>query len=120
MGKKLPHKKRKNQFQKFSGEQSLSGKFRKKWLRKGYELINISPLCKAVFGDSGWCNDFNEPDETLHHVQIRYRDETIANLGTNGVEIIDEDLYVSLDCGEGDFIIYRKVELRKGQEVSAR
>lgn len=87
--------------------------FRNKWMKKGYELINITPLCEAVLGNSGWCNDFNEPDESIHHIQIRYRGETIANVCADGIFIIDEKKYVLFqeeDPLGNDFIIYRKLK----------
>ena len=92
-------------------EASPVAKFRKAWLKKGYELINITTLCDAHLGYSGWCNNFDEPEESIHHVQLRYRDETIANLGTDGVEIIDDDVYVCMNEEDNDFIIFRKVKL---------
>jgi len=95
-------------------EPSKSWKFRQEWGRKGYELINITPLCEAKLGVSGSCNDFNEPDESIHHIQLWYRDEVIANI-VDGIEIIDEDKYCYFltDKWKGDkisdFIIFRKV-----------
>jgi len=86
-------------------------KFREKWFKKGFELININTLCEVKMGNSGWCNDWNEPDETIHHVQIWYRGEIIANLQESGVTIIDDDKYLSWNNGE-DFIIFRKVSLK--------
>lgn len=97
----------------FSQKPSDVAKFRKKFLMKNIELVNITPLCTAYLGDSGWCNDFNEPDETIHHVQLRYRGDTIANVGMRGVEVIDDDLHVCFDAGDGDFIIFRKIKMEK-------
>lgn len=88
---------------------SDSGKFRTKWKRKGFMLVNITPLCETRLGNSGWCNDWNEPDETIHHVQILYRKQIVANLQTDGIHVIDDDRFVSWDNGE-DFIIYMKVK----------
>ena len=93
---------------------SESMKFREKWKKRGYELINITPLCETVLGNSGYCNDINEPDESIHHIQIRYRDETIANACADGIFTIDEKKYVLFqeeDVLGDDFIIYRKVKL---------
>ena len=92
---------------------SKSMEFRNKWKKKGYELINITPLCEVTLGHSGWCNDINEPDETIHHIQIRYRGETIANACADGICIIDEKKYVLFqeeDPLGNDFIIYRKLK----------
>lgn len=85
------------------------GVFRNKYLKKGFELVNITTLCKTRLGDSGWCNDWNEPDETIHHVQITYRREIIANLQECGITIIDDDKYCYWNNGE-DFIIFLKVK----------
>ncbi len=87
---------------------SKTMELRKKYLKKGIELINITSLCEVKLGTSGWCNDLNEPEETIHHIQIHYRDEVIANVDGNGISIIDEK-YMSVSVEEGDFIIYRKV-----------
>jgi len=91
---------------------SDSGIFRKKWLKKGYELVNITTLCEVMLGNSGWCNDWNEPDETIHHVQIRYRKEIVANLQECGITIIDDDKYIYWSDGE-DFCIFLKVKRNK-------
>ena len=95
-------------------KKSDSYKLRKKWDKKGYELINITPLLKTELGCSGWCNGLNEPDETIHHVQLLLRNEVIANIDAAGVHIIDDDCYLlhkeeedALGC---DFIIYRKIK----------
>jgi hypothetical protein len=89
---------------------SKIGDFRKKWLKKGYELINITGLLEAKLGCSGWCNDFNEPDDTIHHIQLLYRDEVVANVGHSKIDIIDEDKYLSFKDLDNDFIIFRKVK----------
>jgi len=72
-------------------------------------------LCEAVIGTSGSCNDINEPDESIHHIQIRYREETIANMDGSGIYVLDDDKYlVWVDecegCPDADFIIFRKVK----------
>lgn len=88
-------------------------KFRQKWLKKGIELINITTLCEPHLGYSGTCNDFNEPDESLHHIQLRYRGECVANICGDGIQIIDDDLYcvfIEEDLLGNDFIIFRKVK----------
>ena len=100
----------------FSSKKSLVKQERDKWLKKGIELVNITTLCETKMGGSGWCNDFNEPEETCHHIQIWYRDEVIANVHADGIEIIDEDrflLFISEDCMGDDFIIFRKVKTMK-------
>jgi hypothetical protein len=87
--------------------------FREKYLKKNIELINITSLCQPKLGDSGWCNDINEPDETIHHIQLWYRDDIVANIGPDGIDIIDEDKYCLFitnkdDITGSDFIIFRK------------
>ena len=99
---------------KYKKEVSLSMKLRNKWLKKGIDLINITTLCDVKLGDSGWCNDFNEPNETIHHIQIWYRDEPIANAHADGIIILDDDKYLlhsEEDPVGNDFIIYRKVKI---------
>ncbi len=91
-------------------------KLRNKWLKKGIELINITNLCELKLGLSGSCNNFNEPDETIHHVQVLYREENIAVINGTGGYVIDEDLYLYWitnkdDITGADFVIYRKVKL---------
>lgn len=85
--------------------------FRQKMLKKGYELINITTLCVPKLGMSGWCNSFNEPDETIHHIQLLYRDEIVCNILTDNIEVIDDNKYIVWETDEGDFIVYRKVKL---------
>lgn len=92
-------------------------KYRKELLKMGYELINITTLCELKLGCSGWCNDFNELDETCHHIQIWYRDEEVAVVGTKGGYVLNEDKYIFFDSGEGgdnDFIIFRKIRINNG------
>ena len=86
--------------------------FRQKWNKKGYELINITTLLEPKMGESGWCNGFNEPDDTIHHIQLYYRNEIVANLGDH-IEIIDDKKYCVfiVDPVDNDFIIFRKVKL---------
>lgn len=84
--------------------------FRNRWSNKGYELINITSLCEFKLGCNGWCNSFNEPDEEFHHVQVCYREEIIANMTGDKIEVIDNYKYVAYSVyGEG-FIIFRKVK----------
>ena len=89
---------------------SKIGDFRNKWLKKGYELINITSLLKTRLGCSGWGNDFDEPDDTIHHIQLLYRDEVVANVGHSKIDIIDEDKYLLFKDLDNDFIIFRKVK----------
>ena len=94
---------------------SESQKFRNKWLKKGYELINITTLCEFKLGTSGWCNDFNEADETIHHVQVWYREEQVATLSGLTGHVIDDARYILFNTNEddftgADFIIFKKVK----------
>ena len=90
--------------------------FRETWLKKGYELVNITSLCEPKLGRSGWCNDFNDPEEEIYHIQMHYRDEVIANLSPTGLTILDDDKYVGHienedDFTGSDFILFRKVRI---------
>ena len=91
------------------GDPSEVALLRKEYLRIGYELLDITHLCQLKLGDSGWCNDFNEPEERIYHIKLMYRDEVIANFGAKGAEVIDENVHLIFDSGEGDFIVFRKV-----------
>jgi len=87
-------------------------KLRTKYLKKGIELVNISTLCDYKLGISGSCNGFNEPDETIHHVQIWYRDENIGVMNGNSCYSIDEKEYIiyvvkSKFRNEDNFIVYK-------------
>ena len=89
--------------------------FRTHYIKKGFDLINITGLCKFKLGNSGWCNDFNEPDEEIYHLQVEYRDQWIGNL-TPGIKQLNwENDYVVFttnhdDITGADFIIFRKVK----------
>lgn len=100
-------------------KESDVGKFRKEWIKKGYDLVNITTLCEPKMGYSGWCNDFNEPDETCHHIQLRYREEIVANLMGNKMYVIDDSKYVIFltddDHTGKDFIIFKKVKIEEEQ-----
>ena len=88
--------------------------FRKEFLKKGFDLVNITPLTEFKLGISGSCNDFNEPDEECYHGQIHYRGECIANIHGNNIVVIDDDLYTIFfaeDYLGDDFILFRKVKL---------
>ena len=91
-------------------------KFRDKWFKKGYELINITTLLEPKMGCSGWCNGFSEPDETIHHIQLWYRDECIVNVNGKFIYPIDDKKYVIFNTNtqnkyEVDFIVFRKVKI---------
>lgn len=112
MGKRMNTKtdKKLPKYTMMKDEPSEIAKFRKLWLRKGYELIDITQHIEFKLGQSGWCNDFNEPNENIYHIQAWYRDDVIANFPA--VEPIDDDKHVIYyDEDEGDFIIFRKVKV---------
>ena len=90
--------------------------FRDEWLKKGYELVDITQLCEFQLGRSGSCNNFNEPNEEIYHIQAKYRDECIAN--NDGVDFypLDDDKHIvyiekSTAPHDSNFIIFRKVKL---------
>jgi|WetSurMetagenome_2_1015567.scaffolds.fasta_scaffold595521_2 hypothetical protein len=92
--------------------------FRKEWLEKGYDLIDITQLVELKLGRSGCCNNFNEPNEEIYHIQVHYRDECIANFKANSCYPIDDDKYVIFTAGcsredDDDFIIFRKCPVKK-------
>ena len=92
-------------------------KFREKWLKKGFELVDITQLCTFKLGNSGWCNDFNEPDENIYHIQCWYRDDIVANFSGLTSYVIDDDKYLLRHENEddytgADFIIFRKVKMK--------
>ena len=98
------------------GEPSKVFNFRKKWLKKNIELVNVTPLCEFRLGHSGSINDFNEPNEEAYHIQVWYRDENIGVISPTRAYMIDEDKYVLYlddltDVLGPDFIIFRKVML---------
>jgi hypothetical protein len=86
--------------------------FRKRFEKKGIELINISTLCDYKLGTSGWCSGFNEPEETIHHIQVHYRGEIVANINALSITAIDEEKYAVFitnedDVSGADFIIFK-------------
>ena len=90
-------------------------KLRKKYLLKNIDLINITTLCEPKLGYSGWCNGFNEPDESIHHIQLWYRNDQVATLNGDGGYVIDDKNYLFYitnkdDLTGADFIIFRKVK----------
>ncbi|MFW6016871.1 MAG: hypothetical protein ACOCRK_10575 [bacterium] len=91
---------------------SDSIKFRKKWLKKGIELVDITPHCEFRLGISGWCNNFNEPEEQVYHIKCLYRKDIIANFSGINVSIIDDKKYLFYyDKETEDFIIFMKVKI---------
>ena len=98
----------------FSSTSSSIQRFRGYWFKKGYDLVNITPLCEFKLGCSGWCNNFNEPEDEIYHVQIYYRNELIGNLSGNCIYPIDDEKYVIFQNRDemtgNDFIIFRKVK----------
>lgn len=91
---------------------SRVGLLRVEWAKKGFELVNITGLCTAKICSSGWCNNFNEPDESCYHIKIDYRDECIASFDGKDFYVIDKDKYLLL-IDIDDFIIFRKVKLNR-------
>lgn len=86
--------------------------FRQNWLKKGYDLVDVTRLCTFRLGYSGWCNDFNEPDEEIYHIQVSYREEVIGTLYPSKEQPNWNDKYVVFVADE-DFIIFRKVKMEK-------
>ena len=87
--------------------------FRKDWLKKGYDLIDVTKLCTFKLGYSGWCNSWNSPDEEIYHMQVFYRDEEIGVLGSDN---FNEKYVVFKDTiDEEDFIIFRKCKVEGGE-----
>ena len=89
-------------------------KLRDEYLKKGIELVNITSLCEFKLGHSGWCNEFNEPDEDIFHIGVFYRGEQIAATSGNDYRVIDDDKYLYWITNEddpvgSDFIIFMKV-----------
>jgi hypothetical protein len=97
----------------FKEEPSTVAKCREYWLKKGFDLVNITSLCEVKLGNSGSCNNFSEPDESIHHIQIWYRKEIIAVMNCLREYVIDDERFLFFkDNGiEGDFIIFRKVRI---------
>ena len=90
--------------------------FRKKWLQKGYDLVDVTMLCEFKLGQSGLCNDFNEPDEKCYHIQVWYRDENIGVLYPSIKQVYWDEKYVVFVDDE-DFIIFRKSKNEKENEI---
>jgi hypothetical protein len=96
--------------------------FREEYLKKGFELIDITQLCEFKLGRSGCCNGINEPNEEIYHIQIHYRDQPIANVGENGMEVLDDDKYVIFGTERwkpdktNDFIVFYKSKFNKSKK----
>ena len=91
--------------------------FRDKWLKRGYDLIDITGLCELKMGRSGSANNLNEPNEEIYHIQVHYRDECIAN--NDGIDFypLDDKKYViyiekSSAKHDSNFIIFRRINAR--------
>jgi len=96
---------------------SDSQKFRQLWVKKGISLVDITRLCEFKLGESGWCGGINEPEENIYHIQIWYRGEIVANVGEDGMEVIDEDKFIIYGTSKwkadniNDFIIFYKCKM---------
>ncbi len=87
---------------------SVIGKFRRYWIKKNYDLVDITQLCELKLGISGWCNDWNCPDEQIYHIQVKYRDKWIGNFDPSNKQINFEDRFLVFVTDES-FIIFMKV-----------
>ena len=96
----------------FSNEESDVFKFRKKLIKKGYELVDITQLCEFKLGRSGSANNFNEPNEEIYHIQAHYREEQVAVFQGNSCYEIDDDKYIVWTSDE-NFIIFKKAKIEK-------
>ena len=105
--------KRKLSFRK--PEPSDIQQFKNNSAKKGYELIDITRLCKFTLGFSGWVNDFNEPEQEIYHIQIWYNQDNIGALNGKHVYVLDEQKYVVYCKDDGwldtDFILFRKIKM---------
>ena len=88
-------------------------KFRDEYLKKKIDLVDVTKLCEFKLGYSGWCNDFNEPNEEIYHIQVFYRDECIGSLYPSKEQPNWDEKYVVFIFDDEDFIIFRKVKLEK-------
>ena len=92
-------------------EPMLIETFRKLWIKKGYDLVDVTKLCEFNLGCSGWCNDFNEPDENIYHIQVMYRDICIGTFHPSTKQPNWNEKYVVFIFEDEDFIIFRKVKI---------
>lgn len=86
------------------------------WYKKGYELVNITTLLELRLGTSGWYGEFEDYEETIHHIKLLYKGEEIGSVGPAKRNIVDEDKYVLFVVNEddycgADFIVFRKVKI---------
>ena len=86
--------------------------FRKTYLLNDYELIDITMLCEFKLGHSGCCNEINQPEDKIYHIQVHYRDECIANFTGDGCIVVDDEKYTIFvtnqdDVTGADFIIFK-------------
>lgn len=86
--------------------------FRKEHEKKGYGIVDITQLCEVRMGNSGWCHGLNEPIQNIHHIQILYRGDVIANVQANGIHIIDEDQYCLYVYDDEDFALFLRYKLK--------
>ena len=88
-------------------------KFRKKWLDKGYELVDVTQLVEFKISCHGECGEFGEPSENIYHCKIIYRGEEIGVFCPDNTTYFMEDNFVlfteGIDYGT-DFIIFMKVK----------
>ena len=96
--------------------ETLINQFRKLWLEKGFELIDITQLCKFKLGFSGWANDINSPDEQIYHLRVYYRDEQIGTFLPSKKQYLFEEGYVCFVEDE-DFIIFKECSLKKKKNI---
>lgn len=99
----------------FSNEESDIFKFRKKLIKKGYELVDITQLCEFKLGRSGSANNFNEPNEEIYHIQAWYREKQVAVFQGNSCYEIDDDKYVVWTSAE-NFIIFKKAKIENFED----
>ena len=107
----------------YENEPSNVGKLRALWLKKGFDLINITELCEFKLGHSGWINSFNEPTEEAYHIQVYYRDESIGVISPKKSYVIEDEEHLLFIENENDilgpdFIIFRKVPLTSSKRDS--
>ena len=85
-------------------------KFRKDWMKKNYDLADITQLCEFKLGISGWCNEWNEPDEQIYHIKIMYRDECIGTFEPSNKQDNMFERFEMFITHES-FIIFMKVKI---------
>lgn len=98
---------------------------KEKCYKKGYELINITSLLKPELGTSGWTGNFEDYQETIHHIKLYYQGELVATVGPEKGYVIDDKKYLLFITNRGDmcgadFIIFRKVPIEKENKRKKR